>query len=504
MGKWMTDIHKIFGPPGCGKTTYLLNVVDESLTKGISSLSIGYFSFTRKAANEARDRAIQKFPQLNAKTDFPYFRTLHSLAFHCLGIKSDDIMQAEHFREFATQAGIELDLSTDTELDLVKPDNPILNEINIARIKGEDLRTHYNRCGLDIEWHHFEFVERTYRHYKRSKNLLDFTDLLEMIVGQPERLPMLEVLIVDEAQDLSRLQWMMVEALAVRAKQTFLAGDDDQAIFFFAGADVKSFLAFEGSVTILNHSYRVPAKVHNLANNIVRRIRERQPKAWEPREFEGILKTYHRFEDIPIQDGQWLVMATTNYMLNPIHEWLKSIGVLFERNGVPSLSPQIAHAVSDWERLRRGKAIGFTNVQTVYRYLDTSAVARGYKTFKTGDPNGLYTIDELKEKHGLLTDDIWHEALTKIADDKKEYLIALLRRGVKLSQPPKIRLSTIHGAKGGEADHVALLMDLSPKFAKEYAHNADNVHRLFYVGVTRAKQSLHLVLPKHTEKGFRL
>jgi superfamily I DNA/RNA helicase len=110
----------------------------------------------------------------------------------------------------------------------------------------------------------------------------------------------------------------------------------------------------------------------------------------------------------------------------------------------------------------------------------------------------------LKAKHGLLTDVIWHEALTKIADDKKEYLIALLRRGVKLSQPPKIRLSTIHGAKGGEADHVALLMDLSPKFAKEYASNADNVHRLFYVGVTRAKQSLHLVLPKHTEKGFRL
>jgi superfamily I DNA/RNA helicase len=48
------------------------------------------------------------------------------------------------------------------------------------------------------------------------------------------------------------------------------------------------------------------------------------------------------------------------------------------------------------------------------------------------------------------------------------------------------------------------MMDLSPKFAKEYASNADKVHRLFYVGVTRAKQSLHLVLPKHTEKGFRL
>ncbi len=500
----MTDIHKIFGPPGCGKTTYLLNVVDKELEADVSSTKIGYFSFTRKAANEARDRAITKFPQLNAKTDFPYFRTLHSLAFQCLGIWSEDIMQAEHFREFAAQAGIELNLSHDAEMDLVKPDNPILNEINIARIKGEDLKTHYNKCGLDIEWHHFEFVERTYRHYKRSKNLLDFTDLLERIVNEPERLPMLEVVIVDEAQDLSRLQWMMVEALTLRSKRTFLAGDDDQAIFFFAGADVKSFLAFEGSVTVLNQSYRVPATVHTLANNIVKRIRERQPKEWESREFEGLVKTYQRFEDVPVESGQWLIMASTNYMLNPVHEWLKSIGVLFERNGVPSLSPQIAQAVVDWERLRRGKALGYNSVQTVYRYLDTSAVARGYKTFKTGDINGLYTMDELKEKHGLQTDAVWHDVLTKIADDKKEYLISLLRRGVKLSQAPKVRVSTIHGAKGGEADNVMLMMDLSPKFAKEYASNADNVHRLFYVGVTRAKQSLHLVLPKHTEKGFRL
>jgi superfamily I DNA/RNA helicase len=500
----MTDIHKIFGPPGCGKTTYLLNVVDQELEAGVPSTKIGYFSFTRKAANEARDRAIQKFPQLNAKTDFPYFRTLHSLAFQCLGIRTEDIMQAEHFKEFAAQAGIELALSHDAEIDFVKPDNPILNEINIARIKGEDLKTHYNKCGLDIEWHHFEFVERTYRHYKRSKDLFDFTDLLERIVSEPERLPMLEVLIVDEAQDLSRLQWMMVEALTVRSKRTFLAGDDDQAIFFFAGADVKSFLAFEGTVTILNQSYRVPAKVHSLANNIVRRIQQRQPKEWESREFEGLVKTYHRFEDVPVEEGQWLIMASTNYMLNPIHEWLKSIGVLFERNGVPSLSPQIAQAVVEWERLRKGKAVVYTSVQTIYRYLDTRAVARGYKTFKTGDPACMYTLDELKEKHGLLTDAIWHEAMTKIADDKKEYLISLLRRGVKLSQAPRVRISTIHGAKGGEADNVMLLMDLSPKFAKEYASNADNVHRLFYVGVTRAKQSLHLVLPKHTEKGFRL
>ena len=500
----MPDINKIFGPPGTGKTTYLLNVVDMELDSGTLPVDIGYFSFTRKAANEARDRAIQKFPALNAKTDFPYFRTLHSLAFRCLGTRTDDIMQPAHYKEFAAEAGIELELGTDEDSGFVKADNPILNEINIARIKGLDLREHYNRSDMGIEWHHFEFVERTYRHYKRSRNLLDFTDLLEMIVSDPSRLPMLDVLIVDEAQDLSRLQWLMVEALTLRSKRTFLAGDDDQAVFTWAGADVKSFLAFEGDITILKQSYRVPQKIHTLADAVVQRIRERQDKVWSPRELAGDVYSYYRFEDVDVSEGEWLIMGSTNYLLNPVHSWLKGMGVLFERNGVPSLSPQIAASVVAWERLRQGQQIIGEQVATIYRYLDTSAVARGHKTFRSGDPTALYTMDDLKTHFGLLTDVIWHEALVKISEETREYLIALLRRKTKLSQRPRIRLSTIHGAKGGEADHVLLLMDLSPKFAKEYARNPDNVHRLFYVGITRAKQSLHLVLPKHAEKGFRL
>jgi superfamily I DNA/RNA helicase len=85
-------IEKVFGPPGSGKTTYLLNVVDRELESGVSSARIGYFSFTRKAADEARDRALLKFPQLHPKTDFPFFRTLHSLAYRVLSVKPDLIM----------------------------------------------------------------------------------------------------------------------------------------------------------------------------------------------------------------------------------------------------------------------------------------------------------------------------------------------------------------------------------------------------------------------------
>jgi superfamily I DNA/RNA helicase len=113
-------------------------------------------------------------------------------------------------------------------------------------------------------------------------------------------------------------------------------------------------------------------------------------------------------------------------------------------------------------------------------------------------------MDTLREKHGLVSEDIWHAALSKIGEDKRDYLIALLRRGTRVTGKVNIKLSTIHGAKGGEADNVLLLTDLSTKFAKEYDRNADDIHRLFYVGLTRARESLHIVLPKNEQKGFRL
>jgi superfamily I DNA/RNA helicase len=104
----------------------------------------------------------------------------------------------------------------------------------------------------------------------------------------------------------------------------------------------------------------------------------------------------------------------------------------------------------------------------------------------------------------LLTEDIWHKALTKIGEERRDYIIAMLRRGMKITGKIPIKLSTIHGAKGGEADKVLLLSDLSTRFAKEYERNSDDINRLLYVGITRAKQELHIVLPKNQQKGFHL
>jgi len=494
---------KVFGPPGSGKTTFLLDVVEKELADNTLSSQIGYFSFTRKAAGEARDRAIKKFPNLNAETDFPWFRTLHSLAYHCLGAGSQDLMSPQDYAIFAKETGLEVSTSLEGDEYIVRADNAILNEINIARIRGIDLRVHYNRSKMDIEWFYFEFVERAYRKFKEAHMLMDFTDLLERLIEQGERLPALDVLIVDEAQDLSRLQWKLVMKLSEKADRTFIAGDDDQAVYTWSGADVESFLTCEGEVKILEQSYRVPAKVHFLANSIVKRIQNRQEKIWAPRQEQGEIKYYNQFEQVDISKGQWLVMASTNYMLSEMHAWIRNQGLLFERQGHRSIAESVLTSVVGWERLRKGQSISYDVLKQVYKNLPASSVKRGFKSLRHADPEGLYDMAELTANQGLLTDAVWHEALTKIGEDKRDYLISVLRRGAKLGDKPLIELSTIHGAKGGEADNVLLLTDLSPKFAEDYAKNADDINRLLYVAVTRTRQSLHIVLPKNEEKGFR-
>jgi len=498
------SVEKVFGPPGAGKTTYLLSVVERELAADVHPTQIGYYAFTRKAATEARDRATQKFPQLNPDLDFPWFRTLHSLAYRCLGIGSKDMMTPQHYAEFAKEAGIELAVEQGDEEFAIKADHPILNEINIARIKGKDLRKHYNESGMTIEWFHFEYVDRAYRHYKASHGLLDFTDLLERVVDEPDRLPRLKSLIIDEAQDLSKLQWRLVQELIKRAERTHIAGDDDQAVYTWAGADVDSFLTLEGNIRILDQSYRVPSKIHAFADRVVNRIRKRQPKIWKPRTEGGAIIFHNDFHHVDLTQGEWLVLAAANYMLTDMHEWIKSQGLLFERGGQRSIPESVLHAVVGWERLRKGQEVPFETVKLIYKYLDGQFVKHGHKGLKAANMDAMYTHESLTKDHGLLTDAIWHEALTKVAEDKRNYIVALLRRGVKLTGKVPIKLSTIHGAKGGEADNVLLISDLSTKFAKEYDRNADDLNRLFYVGVTRAKHALHIVLPKNAQKAFRL
>ena len=68
--------------------------------------------------------------------------------------------------------------------------------------------------------------------------------------------------------------------------------------------------------------------------------------------------------------------------------------------------------------------------------------------------------------------------------------------GETLNKNPRIIMSTIHGAKGGEADKVLLMQDLTNAALETFSHDPDELHRLFYTGATRAKRELHIVDPR--------
>jgi superfamily I DNA/RNA helicase len=191
-------------------------------------------------------------------------------------------------------------------------------------------------------------------------------------------------------------------------------------------------------------------------------------------------------------------------MLNNVHEHLKSMGVLFERNGIRSIGEGPIEAVYSWEALRKGKEIGNKEIKSLYTYLGSEGIARGFRKF-VGDPEQSYSLERLRAEGGLVADDRpWYESLTKLSDANRVYIRAALRRGQSLRGTPRIRLSTIHGAKGGEADHVIVITDLSSQFTREQEVNPDDINRLYYVGLTRTRKSLHIVYPQDQYKAFRL
>ena len=129
-------------------------------------------------------------------------------------------------------------------------------------------------------------------------------------------------------------------------------------------------------------------------------------------------------------------------------------------------------------------------------------VGRGKKTIKTDAET--VNLKQLQREHGLLAgaDEIWSQALNKIPDVDRAYITALLRSGEKFNAKPRIKLSTIHGAKGGEADNVILLQDLS--YSALQNNLSDDLHRVFYVAVTRTKQNLFLIDPEDTFRSYSI
>ena len=489
----------IVGPPGTGKTHTLIEIVRQRLKDGVPPNKVAFLSFSKKAAEEARSRAIDEL-SIDSR-DLVHFRTLHSLAFRHLNLKRDNVLSAPDYNKLEELLGVEfrasrgINLSDGEFFRFGSTGDMYLSILNMARTRGvatEEQFNHFNNMHLD--YRQMRVIETAYEEYKRQTKKIDFVDMISGFIDSPD-CPKFDLLIIDEAQDLVPLQWDMVDKLVHNAKETVYAGDDDQAIYEWMGVNPSDFIKRCTNKKVLDKSYRVPRIVHDFSSSLIHRVTDRVDKNWNPTDREGSISFHYSFDEIDMSQGEWLILCRTNYIANQIGGKMKDWGLLFWREGAGySVSTRVLTAAQTWTRLMAGKTVGKPDVEIMLYYTKQDKHERKiHKVWLDAIEEGVTRLDlEKLDKFSssLEQEKKWYEVLD-VPERERIYIQSVLRAGERFGSSPRIRLSTIHKAKGGESENVVLFLDSSR--ACQTLTDEDCERRVFYVGMTRAKENLHII-----------
>ena len=431
------------------------------------------------------------------KKDLKYFRTLHSLAFTRLGLKKSEVLQDEHYEDIGRQLGIEMTVYSNGQetTGFVDSNSEYFNLINAARIKEISIEDEYNTDMYSQEMNKqlLQIISDELQNYKDSYKLVDFTDMIERF-NVSELCPKFDVAFIDEAQDLSPIQWKMVEIIKKNSKYVILAGDDDQAIYGWAGADVKKFQQeISKKDIILPQSYRVPQSVQKIANQILDRIPDlkRVHKQWKARDEKGNVEYITDIDGLPLHQGQWLILARYNDRLTKLMPDLKDRGVYFQYKNRKSYKVSLFRTILNYIRWQKGELLSLSEVKDVLECANSNLKPTEEK---------MYDLAEL-----TFSKDIeWFDEFN-VDYEECLYIREMLRMGEKLSKDARIKLSTMHAAKGGEADNVLLILDNTKTIRESAEKNedkADEENRVWYVGVTRTKQNLYIMSARKEDRGY--
>jgi len=522
---------RVIGPPGTGKTSFLTKqIARDADVHGASSVLV--CSFTRAAAAEIAGRDLP-IPDENVGT-------LHAFAYRAIG-HSEIAETRKRLKEFseahphyaigAAKSAADLeDLGGDFD----------------GQAPGDELLAEYSRLRnlmLDrAAWplHVVRFAD-AWEAFKRETDTIDFTDMLEVAYHDADCAPgNPAVLIVDEAQDLSRLQLSLVWRWAKAAEKVVFGADPDQSIYTWAGVSPEVWVEVKPKhLKVLAQSYRVPRAVHALARGWIQRLTDREDFEYHPRleadgsVAEGLVRQepYQWTEpELLVEDAarqvaegrSVMVMAACGYMLEPLVRALRAAAVPF--------SNPWRRKRSDWNPLYRAGegttmdamkaflAPHLPDAQEAFwtpRQLAAWAkLTRG--AFKRGTKMKLTALEDwtpqaeivLRVAESMSDEDFagatapfpdclrWlHAKLAEVRKRPAEYALRVAEaadRPDALDEEPKLWVGTIHSFKGGEASCCYVFPDTSRKGFDGFLRDPGPTVRQFYVAFTRAREELVL------------
>ena len=493
------------GPPGTGKTFRLVN---HYLEKEINEYKtdpqkIIYITYSNAGIDDVK-----------IKHNLLYISTMHSLGTRELKINTSKRLlngkrKWEIFKTYPNHEAYR-NMSFETIVDAAgnpKYENNHMRIIQYARSKKIDLEQAAFELSLEHEEIDFTHqLNQDLKTFKQHTGMIEFHDMIELFekkdrMNNPDSLISgVEAVFLDEAQDLSPSQFDMFFYIEKNCKRSYIAGDDDQTIYTFQGADPNIFINLQGKFDNQIQSHRVPRKIHAKALEVLRQIDNRLDKSWDARKAEGELFEHYHLDNIDFTEGNWMVLAMTNKLLDEIEKHFFRVGIRFKRKGNKILTNDILKSYQTWILLQKGDSVKEKDAKTMYkefiRYKD-GHVAHGFSSGDSLEGIEYVSLNELKKDHGLLASGSWEQF--KIDEDTKNYIKTLLKKGDDLMSNTKIELSTMHGSKGRECENVVLFMDYGTEnqwlFLRDAERNPDAQHRLIFVGITRAKQRLYIMAP---------
>lgn len=521
----------IIGAAGCGKTTRLLDTMERI---AVDPLTVGFVSFTRSARSEAAQRAGDRF---NVKpetlTSDGWFKTLHACCYKALAVSkgemlADDIETRRWLRD-AVQDDVsgtgEASSDGEREAEQRTPADAALHIWSVARSRLVPLETAYERAWrCDERTPDLEYCRATVDRYERAKRLdhrCDFTDLLGRFAGwsfqtaghlsvTPQGVaPELHCWFIDEAQDNSALSDAVARRLTENSRYVYLVGDPWQAVYGFSGADPAHFQRWptsDGKRHILAKSWRCPAAIVELGEACIRNCSDYWDRKVEPRGPGGRIESIQYGEPWPddVDPRQsWLLLARTNFVARRLQQRMNAAGVPWvpiKGNGGWA-APKRMQALSGLLTLSRGGGCSSEEWTEILKHVPSKA--NGEELFTHGSKAAWEKREAPREVQFRSAENFadWGGTVAlrrflstgrwvELVDRATEFKTAQERWGWEAVTAPRVRIGTVHAAKGTEADNVLVFTTASHQVAQSRLdqEGADEEARLSYVAVTRARE----------------